>query len=383
MNPDWLTRAENPRTPEADLHHLVESALTTDADAARPLVLALAANPNLHPDDLLTLLQSRPSSMKTAPDNPAFALHALADPAFFDKVPWALWRRLLNRTEVPGWLLDWLKTHPCLPVALAARWHTSQTSNIDWKMELSTLLPLLPLWDNSMDATGAELPLLADAWRQGTLPLWAGERLASVTEKPRRLATFADDTENRLATWKALLQRASGSPTLARITPKFDQGLTEAELHHLAGGSVWARRLAARHPSASPELLAWLATDALDVRTAVLKNEATPAALKQRITEPASHGYEPVRRLPNPPLPEHSDPLYPVALRIGLGAEYTIAFGASFLLNLPPRRGAATAPDFTVRLHLALTESTSPKTLETLAHDANALVRAASMERLG
>ncbi|MGC4047027.1 MAG: hypothetical protein QM758_24795 [Armatimonas sp.] len=383
MNPDWITRAENASTPEAELHALVSYALRTDANEARPLVLALAANPNLSPEDLLTLLEQRPSSMKVAPDNPAFPLHALANPEFFDKVPWALWRRLLNRVDTPEWILKWLLEHPRVPVVLAARWHVSQHPATDWRAALETLIPALPLWDHSYGIHGSEIKALTAAWAQGILPVWAGERLASADERSLRLEILEADSDGRLSGWKQLLQRASGGKALDRIHTKYDPDLTEAELIRLAGGGIWARRLAARHPNAPEDLLAWLATDAIDVRTAVLKNKATPESLKARMTEPTSHGYDVVRRLPNPVLPHPEDPLYPTALRIGLGGEPGVAFGSAFVLKQAPRRGALTAPDFTVRLHLALTESTPAKILKTLAQDANVLVRAAAQERLG
>lgn len=384
MNPDWLARAENPHTPEAELRVLVRQALGMYAEESRPLVLALAANPNLAPEDLLLLLETRPSSIRVASDNPAFTLHALADPEFFHKVPWALWRRLLNRIDVPEWILSWLQEHPRVPIVLAARWHVSQAPTADWRAALETLLPALSLWDHSNSVLSSqEVRALADAWAAGKLPVWVGERLASVEEKPLRLEILEADKDGHLSSWKQLLQRASGGKALDRIYAKSDPDLTPAELIRLAGGGLWARRLAARHPNTPEELLAWLATDAIDVRTAVSKNASTPESIKARLTAPTSHGYDVVRRLPNPPLPQPDDPLYPVALRIGLGGEPGTAFGSAYVLNTPPRRNALAAPDLTVRLHLAMAESTPTKTLKTLSQDANSLVRAAAQERLG
>lgn len=341
------------------------------------LALALAANPNTPPDTLIALLTDRPRGSQGLAQNPATSFYLLDDPLFFERVPAPVLRRTLNVPDLPRWLVEHLASHSDATVALAARLHCVVKAEVGagWELEAARLMETLPL-----AGLNSDWELMRAAWSERHAPQSVGERLASSQQRPQREAMFSRETRGRLTSFYELLQRATGSSTLARIQPKFAHDLTEAELIRLARGGVWARQLAARHPGASPELLAILAGDDEEVRTKVLKNPATPEQLRTALTEPTSHGFSVVRKLDLPPLPAESHPLYPVLLSVRFDIDSAPLFLARFFGGSTRQREASSVT-WQVRFASVCLDALPEKTLERLSGDANCFVRAAAKKR--
>ncbi|MBB6052344.1 hypothetical protein [Armatimonas rosea] len=376
-----LSLAQDSSTDAATLERVAQ-VLRPGLKDGTALALAIAANPNTHPETLIALLTDRPSGSHGLAQNPATALFLLDDPLFFEKVPSPVLRRTLNLPDLPRWLVEHLAGHNDATVALAARLHRVVRPEVKmgWEVEAARLIGTLPLADLS-GYPGGDWPHVCTAWSEGYAPQSVGERLASSHLRPLRESIFGNETRGRLTSFYELLQRATGSPTLERIQPKFAHDLTEAELIRLARGGVWARQLAARHPAASPELLAILAGDNEEVRKKVLKNPATPDSIRTALAEPTSHGYAVVRKLELPPLPRDDHPLYSVLLSVRFNIDSAPVFLSRFFGGASRQREASSVT-WQVRFASACLDSLPEKTLERLAGDANRLVQAAAKNRL-
>ncbi|WP_309708873.1 hypothetical protein [Armatimonas sp.] len=382
MTIDTALKLAQDSTTDATTLERVVQVLTPGMKQGTELALAIAANPNTHPETLIKLLTLRPGGSAGLVENPATTLYLMEDPQFFEKVPYFVLRRLLNDTNLPAWLVTLLTQHSDATVALAARLHVAVQPEADlgWQREVCSIVEALPLADSGV-FPGGDWPLVQLAWQEGKAPQSVGERLASSSRRPLRESTFAADTAGTLGSFRALLQSASGSESLQRVQKKFTLELTKAELIRLALGGSWARQLAARHPAASEELLAILAGDTIEVRERVATNSSASQAVHDGLNAPSTHNYG-VHRLPLPPLPDSDDPLYPVVLSVRLRDEPAPLFLARFLGGKAKQREWASL-NWLARFASVGRDELPTKTLEGLARDANVFVQAAAKMRLG
>ena len=260
-----LLEARDPATAPQRLTELARESVT--------LRRAVAGNPNTPTPWLLWLAKSY---WRELLDNPVLPLLLLEDPGFPAKLPTPALRAMLRRPDPPPEFLTLLARHPDAEIRESARLHRAHPNNAGHD-EQTDLAPQLVIGGGAAMAEMLALEL-APPW----IILQALEGAdASLRARAVEQAEQAADSNSVLRVRHKLLRRAGANRTLRHISKRYQKAdLAPDELHQLARGGPFARRLAARHPNTAPADLALLAElhQEATTRHSVAANAATPLA---------------------------------------------------------------------------------------------------------
>jgi hypothetical protein len=254
--------------PAAGANLLRDLAASDDASTRA----AIAANPNAPLDTLLRLAGDFPAAFCANPVLPLLLLEQPDLPARID--PNAL-RRLMSYAGVPRAILAWIAAHAAPAEAETARLHVglAGAAGGDWPA-----LARAALWKASPPSYS---DLLLELLGLDALPDWLLELLAAAADKEVRAAVARGAHTSRELLRS--LRRAGASGDLNGYAAPAP-GLDPPMLAWLAGGGVYARRVAARNPATPALVLAQLAADAdRSVRQGVARNPAAAPALLARL----------------------------------------------------------------------------------------------------